>query len=102
MAKPKTRNVPMKAGAANVTKPTAKSATKSDTADYSLLLGEVKVRIRHAQYEALKAVNHELVQLNWDIGRMIVKRQKDEKWGRAVVEPLAKDLQSEFPGVGGF
>ncbi len=107
MTKPKTRNVPTKASATkasavDVTKPAAKSAAKSDAADYSLLLGEVKSRIRLAQYEALKAVNRELVQLNWDIGRMIVERQKDEKWGRAVVERLAKDLQTEFPGVSGF
>jgi hypothetical protein len=36
---------------------------------------EVKERIRSAQYEALKAVNKELVGLYWDIGRMIVERQ---------------------------
>lgn len=41
---------------------------------YRALLGEVKERIRSAQYEALKAVNKELVGLYWDIGRMIVER----------------------------
>ena len=38
--------------------------------DYPLLLAEVKERIRSAQYEALKAVNKELVGLYWDIGRV--------------------------------
>jgi len=65
-------------------------------------LGEVKERIRSAQYEALKAVNKELVGLYWDIGRMIVERQDVEGWGKAVVEQLAADLRTEFPGVGGF
>ena len=69
---------------------------------YRALLGEVKERIRSAQYEALKAVNKELVCLYWDIGRMIVERQDVEGWGKAVVEQLAADLRTEFPGVGGF
>lgn len=69
---------------------------------YRALLGEVKERIRSAQYEALKAVNKELVGLYWDIGRMIVDRQDVEGWGKAVVEQLAADLRTEFPGVGGF
>ena len=36
--------------------------------DYAALLAEVKERVRSAQYEALKAVNKELVTLYWDIG----------------------------------
>ncbi|KJS02700.1 MAG: hypothetical protein VR65_04485 [Desulfobulbaceae bacterium BRH_c16a] len=70
--------------------------------DYPRLLSEVKERIRSAQYEALKAVNKELVGLYWDIGQMIVERQDVEGWGKAVVEQLAADLRTEFPGVGGF
>ena len=71
-------------------------------ADYGSLLVAVKERVRAAQYQALKAVNKELVGLYWDIGRMIVGRQHDESWGKAVVQQLAGDLQREFPGTGGF
>ncbi len=74
----------------------------SPNPDYLRLLSEVKDRIRSAQYEALKAVNKELVGMYWDIGRMIVERQDVEGWGKAVVEQLAADLRTEFPGVGGF
>jgi predicted nuclease of restriction endonuclease-like (RecB) superfamily len=70
--------------------------------DYAILLNDIKQRIRSAQYEALKAVNKELISLYWDIGRIIVERQKEEKWGKSTVEQLAKDLQAEFPGMGGF
>ncbi|MEK7728352.1 MAG: PDDEXK nuclease domain-containing protein [candidate division KSB1 bacterium] len=70
--------------------------------DYAELLGEIKQRIRAAQYEALKAVNKELISLYWDIGRMIVERQKGKTWGKSVVERLAKDLQAEFSGISGF
>lgn len=50
-------------------------------ASYSALLGEIKERIRSAQYAALRAVNLELLSLYWDIGRLIVERQQGETWG---------------------
>ena len=61
-----------------------------------------KERIRSAQYDALKAVNKELIDLYWDIGKMIVERQTTEGWGKAVVQRLSEDLQKEFPGIFGF
>lgn len=48
------------------------------------------------------SVNRELIQLYWDIGRLIVERQEREGWGKSVVERLAADLQKAFPGMGGF
>jgi predicted nuclease of restriction endonuclease-like (RecB) superfamily len=70
--------------------------------NYRSLLVEVKHRIRSAQYEALKAVNRELMTLYWDIGKAIVTRQEVAGWGKSVVEQLAQDLQAEFFGIGGF
>ena len=70
--------------------------------DYTTLLIEVKKRIRNAQYQALKAVNKELVGLYWDIGQLIADRQSDNSWGKSIVQQLAEDLQDEFPGVSGF
>ena len=67
--------------------------------DYLGLLTEIKKRIHSAQYEALKAVNRELIGLYWDIGRMIVERQNSEGWGKSVVEKLSADLRREFPGL---
>ena len=66
--------------------------------DYTSFLVEVKERIRSAQYDALRAVNKELVGLYWDIGKMIVTRQQSDKtWGKSVVEQLSADLRTEFP-----
>ena len=44
---------------------------------------------------------------NWSactgiIGRLFVERKEAQGWGKAVVEQLAADLRTEFPGVGGF
>lgn len=71
-------------------------------AGYREFFGEIKNRIRAAQYDALKAVNKELIGLYWDIGRMIVHRQEKNGWGKGVVANLAADLQKEFPGVRGY
>ena len=70
--------------------------------DYNNFIVSVKERIRNAQYEALKAVNKELVGLYWDIGKMIYEKQKELGWGKSVVEQLADDLQKEFPKGQGF
>ena len=51
---------------------------------------------------ALRAVNKELVGLYRDIGRLIVERQQDAKYGAAIAERLADDLRNAFPDVGGF
>ncbi len=72
------------------------------TTEYKILLSDIKRRILDAQYQALKAVNKELISLYWDIGQMIVEKQKGETWGKSVVENLAQDLRSEFPGISGF
>lgn len=76
--------------------------TKIGKNDYQKLLGEIKERIRSAQYDALRVVNKEMIFLHWDIGRKIVERQKTHSWGKSVVEKLSKDLQTEFPGMQGF
>lgn len=69
---------------------------------YINFLTNIKQRIRDAQYSALKAVNKEQIQLNWDLGKMIVEKQEQLGWGKSVVEQLSKDLQKEFVGQSGW
>ncbi|MDR2138838.1 MAG: DUF1016 N-terminal domain-containing protein, partial [Tannerella sp.] len=64
-------------------------------------IAEVKQKILQAQYAAMKAVNVELINLYWELGKSIAGKQ-NESWGKAIVPTLAKELQAEFPGVGGF
>jgi predicted nuclease of restriction endonuclease-like (RecB) superfamily len=58
--------------------------------------------VQAAQLAALRSVNRELIELYWDIGRLILQRQQGETWGRAVVENLSRDLRAEFPETSGF
>lgn len=70
--------------------------------DYQQLKQDITNRIRSAQYEALKAVNREMIALYWEIGKQITEQQKLQGWGKSVVETLSQDIQSEFPGIQGF
>src|SRR5258708_48635 len=69
---------------------------------YAELLEDLKGRVRTAQLKAALAVNRELIQLYWDIGRLIVERQEREGWGKGIVDRLARDIQKAFPGLAGF
>jgi len=71
-------------------------------ADYPLFLESLKSRVQQSQTKAMLSVNRELLQLYWDIGRLIVERQEREGWGKSVVDRLAYDIQMAFPGMGGF
>ena len=69
---------------------------------YSTFVDAVKARIVSARISAARAISRELIGLYWDIGKMIVEKQEELGWGKAVVETLAQDLQKEFPSVSGF
>jgi len=69
---------------------------------YSSFIKQIKDLIYRRQYEAMKKVNYELIQLYWEIGEEIERQQREQGWGMSVVEILAKELQKEFPGIQGF
>lgn len=75
---------------------------ENDNFEYINFVKEIKEKIRASQYEALKVVNKEMLNLYWNIGKMIVEKQEAFGWGKSIVENLSKDLQIEFPGISGF
>ncbi len=70
--------------------------------DYKEFIGEIKNKIRNSQYEAMRAVNKNLINLYWGIGQEIYNQQQEKGWGKSIVEVLAKELKKEFPDVQGF
>ncbi len=69
---------------------------------YRELLGAIKTRVCQAQRQAAVSANAEMILMYWDIGRMIVARQKEEGWGAGVIPRLAADLKNELPEQKGF
>jgi len=70
--------------------------------NFTTFVKEIKSKILLSQYEALKAVNKELINLYWDIGKNIVQKQEQFGWGKSVVKNLSIELQREFVGIKGF
>jgi predicted nuclease of restriction endonuclease-like (RecB) superfamily len=48
------------------------------------------------------AANAAMVLLYWDVGRMILARQKHEGWGAKVIDRLSADLQEAYPDMRGL
>ena len=67
-------------------------------ADYAPLLADIKARVQSARLKAGLAANRELLALYWDIGRLILDRQRREGWGAKVIDRLAQNLRRKFPG----
>ncbi len=70
--------------------------------DYVNWISDVKKRFRSAQIKAAVKVNSEQLLFNWQLGRDLVTRRAEEKWGTGIVEQVSLDLQNEFPQTKGF
>ena len=75
---------------------------KALPADYPAFLKDLKTRIRSRQVSAALAINRELIELYWEIGQQIVRRQEHSAWGDSILTQLEKDLKLDMPDVKGF
>lgn len=69
---------------------------------YQPLVDEIKDLINKKQYQVLKLMNTETINLYWEIGEEIYRQQQEKGWGKSIVQVLAKELQKEFPGAKGY
>lgn len=70
--------------------------------EYMQWLGELKARYRNAQIKASIRINVEQLLFNWQLGRDLVERKAEERWGSGIVEQISLDLQAAFPESNGF
>ena len=70
--------------------------------DYVDWISEVKHRYRSSQVKAAVKVNAEKLLFNWQLGRDLVQKKAEERWGAGVVEQVSLDLKREFPNAEGF
>ena len=71
-------------------------------ADYADWIADIKSRYRSAQVKAAVKVNAEKLLFNWQLGRDLVQKKAEERWGAGVVEQVSLDLKREFPDAEGF
>lgn len=72
------------------------------TQEYKQFLFDIKSKIQSAQLKAHIKVNEEMLKLYWEIGSMIISKQKESSWGDKILENISKDLKKEFPALQGF
>ena len=70
--------------------------------EYVQWIHEIKQRYRNSQIKAAVKVNSEQLLFNWQLGRDLVIRKAQEKWGTGIVNQVSLDLQAEFPEAKGF
>ena len=70
--------------------------------DYKDWLQNLKGKIQQSQIKAAIQVNSELLRLYWQIGKDIVEKQTQAKWGDGFLQTLSADLCKEFPTMKGF
>ena len=70
--------------------------------DYKDWLQNLKGKIQQSQIKAASQVNSELLRLYWQIGKDIVEKQAQAKWGDGFLQTLSADLCKEFPTMKGF
>ena len=67
--------------------------------EYFAVLEDIKARIKTAQHKAVLGANKELVELYWNIGRIIIS---NTKYGAKFIETLSKDIKMSFPNAKGY
>lgn len=70
--------------------------------NYGETLSLIIQKIQLAQQKAVISANITLLDLYWEIGKVILNRQKEQGWGAKVIETLSKDITSAFPGTKGY
>lgn len=69
---------------------------------YMLWIEEIKSRYKKTQIKAAIKVNTEQLLFNWQLGRDLVVRKAEERWGAGVVEQVSLDMKAAFPKSKGF
>ena len=74
----------------------------SQTPDYRDFIRSLKQKVQSAQSQAARAVNTLLIELYWEIGKLITEKQQAAGWGDAVIDQVAQDLTRELGDIKGF
>jgi len=72
------------------------------TQAYKKAIKDIKNRILRARQKAVVSVNKELIFLYWEIGDIILQKQKNEGWGTKVIDRMSFDLSRELADMKGF
>ncbi|MCX6153170.1 MAG: PDDEXK nuclease domain-containing protein [Candidatus Kapabacteria bacterium] len=67
-----------------------------------IIFNEIVELIKNARYDALKAVNKQLIDLYWKVGEHVSQRVANEGWGKGTIMELSKYISIQEPNITGF
>lgn len=70
--------------------------------EYVAWLSELKLRFHSSQAKAAVRVNTVMLEYYWSLGRDIVQRKAESKWGSEFFNQLSLDIRTMFPDEKGF
>ena len=70
--------------------------------EYAEWVKSLSLRFRQSQVKAAVKVNSEMLKFYWSLGKDIVERDMENKYGSGFFKNLSLDLKDEFPDVKGF
>ncbi len=70
--------------------------------EYIEWLREIKSRYQAVRSRVALQANYGALEFNWLLGRDIVQKQAEARWGSGVVNQLSLDLREAYPDVKGF
>jgi len=76
--------------------------SESEELSFSGDFSSIASLIRERRTRALQAVNHELVTLYWEVGKVLSAKIETSGWGKKTIEELAAYLKQSQPGLRGF
>lgn len=65
--------------------------------DYIQWVKELSSRYRRSQIKAAVKVNEEMLRFYWELGRNIVEKKAESRWGSGFLKNLSRDLKEENP-----
>lgn len=66
------------------------------TDEYKSWIDNIKTRIKQSQIKASVKINYELLDLYWGLGRDIVNKQENSKWGDSFLTMMSKNYKKHF------
>ena len=65
--------------------------------EYTQWIKELSSRYRKSQIKAAVKVNEEMLRFYWELGRDIVEKKAESRWGNAFMKNLSQDLKIAIP-----
>ena len=69
----------------------------TDIINYNSDFESIIAIIEQSKIRAIKAVNAEMIEMYWQIGKYLSEKTKSEGWGKSVVQDFADFLKRTYP-----